>query len=79
MPCCAGLVRFSKYSLFYTDCHPNCARGEATNMGEEIMSIECRHSPTWLPALQTVAKLVLADVQLRRIDWLCFLEAETMH
>lgn len=48
-------------------------------MGEEIMSIECRHSPTWLPALQTVAKLVLADVQLRRIDWLCFLEAETMH
>lgn len=45
MPCCAGLVRFSKYSLFYTDCHPNRARDEATNMGEEIMSIECRHSP----------------------------------
>lgn len=45
-------------------------------MTEEFMSNEFKHSPMWLPALQADAKLVLADPQPRRIDWLCFLEAE---
>lgn len=42
-----------------------------------IMSSEFEHSLTWLPALQAVAKLILADLQPRRIDWLSSLEAET--
>lgn len=70
-----GLPCSSKHHQL--DCHPLRERDEATNMIQGTMSSEFKCSQTWLPALQAVARLVRADLQPRRINWLFLLEAET--
>lgn len=72
-----GLPCSSKHHHLYGLPSTSRERDEATNIIQGTMSSEFKCSQTWLPALQAVARLVRADLQPRRINWLYLLEAET--